>query len=88
MAIDITALYCCLDDFCKLLADWEAHRLLPSETYPAAPRQAVARRDAVHCGAVSPLAVHSTSRHSTATGSASSIAPALAICRTMTVLSA
>ena len=31
MAIDITALYCCLDDFCKLLADWEAHRLLPSE---------------------------------------------------------
>ena len=31
MAVDITALYCCLDDFCKLLADWEAHRLLPSE---------------------------------------------------------
>src|ERR1700748_2111911 len=31
MAIDITALYCCLDDFCKLFADWEAHRLLPSE---------------------------------------------------------
>ena len=31
MAIDITALYCCLDDFCKLLADWETHRLLPSE---------------------------------------------------------
>ena len=26
MAIDITALYCCLDDFCKLFADWEAHR--------------------------------------------------------------
>ena len=31
MAIDITALYCCLDDFCKVLADWEAHRLIPSE---------------------------------------------------------
>jgi Transposase DDE domain len=31
MAIDITALYCCLDDFCKLFADWEAHGLLPSE---------------------------------------------------------
>src|ERR687893_267098 len=31
MAVDITALYCCLDDFCKVLADWEAHRLLPSE---------------------------------------------------------
>ena len=30
MAVDITALYCCLDDFCKLFADWEAHRLLPS----------------------------------------------------------
>jgi Transposase DDE domain len=31
MAIDITALYCCLDDFCKLFEDWEAHRLIPSE---------------------------------------------------------
>src|SRR5690349_12113716 len=31
MAVDITALYCCLDDFCKVFADWEAHRLLPSE---------------------------------------------------------
>src|SRR4051812_5116325 len=32
MAIDITALYCCLDDFCKVFADWEAHRLIPSQT--------------------------------------------------------
>src|SRR4051812_50025359 len=31
MAVDITALYCCLDDFCNVFADWEAHRLLPSE---------------------------------------------------------
>src|SRR5215218_7269030 len=31
MAVDITALYCCLGDFCKVLADWEAHRLLPSQ---------------------------------------------------------
>src|ERR1700712_3168554 len=31
MAIDITALYCCLDDFCKLFDAWEAHRLIPSE---------------------------------------------------------
>jgi Transposase DDE domain len=31
MAIDITALYCCLDDFCKAFADWEAHQLIPSE---------------------------------------------------------
>ena len=30
MAIDITALYCCLDDFCQVFADWEAHRLIPS----------------------------------------------------------
>src|SRR3954466_11229411 len=32
MAIDITALYCCLDDFCKVFEDWEAHRLIPSPT--------------------------------------------------------
>jgi hypothetical protein len=32
MAIDITALYCCLDDFCKVFADWEAHQLIPSPT--------------------------------------------------------
>src|SRR3954454_9458314 len=31
MAVDITALYCCVDDFCKVLADWEAHELHPSE---------------------------------------------------------
>jgi Transposase DDE domain len=32
MAVDITALYCCLDDFCKVFEDWEAHRLIPSPT--------------------------------------------------------
>ena len=32
MAVDITALYCCLDDFCKVFDDWEAHRLIPSST--------------------------------------------------------
>jgi hypothetical protein len=32
MAIDITALYCCLDDFCKVFADCEAHQLIPSPT--------------------------------------------------------
>ena len=32
MAIDITALYCCLDDFGKVFEDWEHHRLIPSET--------------------------------------------------------
>jgi hypothetical protein len=32
MAVDITALYCCLDDFCKVFEAWEAHRLIPSST--------------------------------------------------------
>jgi hypothetical protein len=32
MAVDITALYCRLDDFCKVFEDWEAHRLIPSST--------------------------------------------------------
>ena len=31
MAVDITALYCCLDDFCKVFEDWEAHWLIPTE---------------------------------------------------------
>ena len=31
MAVDITALYCCLDDFCTVFGDWEAHRLIPSQ---------------------------------------------------------
>jgi transposase len=30
MAIDITALYCCLDDFCQVFEEWEAHHLIPS----------------------------------------------------------
>ncbi len=29
MTVDITTLYCCLDDFCKVFEDWEAHRLIP-----------------------------------------------------------
>jgi IS5 family transposase len=31
MSINITALYCCLDDFCKVFEEWEGHRLIPSE---------------------------------------------------------
>ena len=42
MAIDITALYCCLDDFCKVFEDWEAHRLIPSADNTATHRQALA----------------------------------------------
>jgi len=30
MSLNITALFCCLDDFAKLFEDWEKHRLLPS----------------------------------------------------------
>ncbi len=32
MSVDITALFCCRDDFCKLLNECEQHRLIPSET--------------------------------------------------------
>jgi hypothetical protein len=32
MAVDITALDCCLDDFCQVFEAWEAHRLIPSPT--------------------------------------------------------
>ena len=32
MAIDITALYCCLDDFCRVYDEWQGHRLIPSQT--------------------------------------------------------
>ena len=31
MSIHITALYCCLDDFCKVFEKWQAHKLIPSE---------------------------------------------------------
>jgi Transposase DDE domain len=30
MSINITALYCCLDDYCKVFEEWEGHRLIPS----------------------------------------------------------
>lgn len=30
MSINITALYCCLDDFCKIFEEWEGYRLIPS----------------------------------------------------------
>jgi len=30
MTVDLTALYGCLDDFCKVFAEWETHQLIPS----------------------------------------------------------
>jgi len=30
MSLNITALFCCFDDFAKLFEHWEKHRLLPS----------------------------------------------------------
>jgi hypothetical protein len=30
MNINITALYCCLDDFCKVYEEWEGHHLIPT----------------------------------------------------------
>ena len=56
MAVDITALFCCLDHFCKVFADWQATGCSRRADTPAL-RQAVARRDAVHRGAVSPFAL-------------------------------
>src|SRR3954454_3666101 len=31
MAIDTTALYCCVGGFCTVFEDWEVHQLIPSE---------------------------------------------------------
>jgi hypothetical protein len=42
MAVDITALYCCLDDFCKVFADWGSPPTDPVADDPTALRQAVA----------------------------------------------
>jgi Transposase DDE domain len=30
-SINITALYCCLDDFCQVFEEWEGHKLIPSQ---------------------------------------------------------
>ena len=87
MAVDITALYCCLDDFGKRFADWDAHRLLPSEQTRQRPGKLsrAAMLLIVVLFHLSPFKHFKTCYHY---GIASRIAPALAICPTMTVLSA
>ena len=52
----ITLLYCCLDGLCQVFADVHTHRLIPS-AQTGNVRKAVARRDAVHRGAVPLLGV-------------------------------
>ncbi len=74
MTVDITALYCCLDDFCNVFADWEAHQLIP----PPTKRQRTGKLSRSEMLFIMVL-FHL---------SAFSIAPACAICRTMTASSA
>ena len=87
MAVDITALYCCLDDFCKVLADWEAHRLLPSEQTRQRSGK-LSRAEMLFIVVLFHLSPYKNSKCSTSTASAVSIAPALTSCRTMTGWSA
>jgi hypothetical protein len=87
MAIDITALYCCLDDFCKVFEDWEAHQLIPSPTTRQRSGK-LSRSEMLFIVVLFHLAPYKISRRSTSTASVISIAPALAICRMMTASSA
>jgi hypothetical protein len=87
MAVDVTALYCCLDDFCKVFADWEAHRLIPPEQTRQRTGK-LSRSEMLFIVVLFHLSPSSISRRSTSTGSAISTAPALALCRITTVSSA
>jgi hypothetical protein len=84
MAVDITALYCCLDDFCKVFGDWQAHRLIPSETTRQRPGKLL-RSEMLFILVL----FHSrrSSRRSTSMGSGRSIGTALARSRMMTASS-
>ena len=86
MAIDITALYCCLDDFCQVFEAWETHRLIPS---PMTRQRSgkLSRPERLFIVVLFHSRRTRTSRRSTSPASAISIAPALATCRTMTALS-
>ena len=87
MAVDITALYCCLDDFCKMFAEWETHQLIPSPTRRQRSGK-LSRSEMLFIRVLFHLSPYKISRPSTSWGSAVSIAPAFAICRTMTASSA
>ena len=87
MAVDITALYCCLDDFCKVFEDWEVHRLIPSE-HTRQRTGKLSRAEMLFIVVLFHLSPSSISRRSISTGSAINIAPALAICRIMIASSA
>ena len=88
MAVDITALYCCLDDFCKVFADWEAHRLLPSEQTRQRSGK-LSRAEMLFIVVLFHLSPYKNFKvFYLSTASAVSIAPALTSCRTMTGSSA
>ena len=87
MAIDITALYCCLDDFCKVFEDWEAHRLIPSQTIRRRTGK-LSRSEMLFIMVLFTFRRSSISRCSTIMESASSIAPAFVSFPITTVSSA
>ena len=87
MAVDITALYCCLDDFCKVFEDCEAHRLIPSPTTRQRTGK-LSRSEMLFIMVLFHSRRSSISRCSTIMGSASNIAPAFVSFPITTVSSA
>jgi hypothetical protein len=87
MAVDITALYCCLDDFCKVFEDWEAHRLIPS---PIARQRSgkLSRAEMLFIVVLFHLSPYKHFKAFYLYGVVISIAPAFALCRMMIVSSA
>jgi len=80
MAIDITALYCCLDDFCKVFTDWEVHRLIPSPTTRQRSGK-LSRAEMLFIVVLFHRSPYKNFKVFYLYGSAASIVPALALCR-------